>query len=200
MGIISHAHVCIYWWIIHRASLQNASNKPMKSHDDNQNNMQYVRIDFNVSLQSCAYGIIAWLAWFVINFNIFLCLFSTSFTMPNSWPTGACTSSHPTILPSWKEKSSANWTETIWSSSLRTGGHRYRILKRWKSTRSCLGRKMMSAVKWCNVGMVMVMIHRWCDRCLSTTSKARDWYRYGWMNLCTVWLTIGPVHVMWRKF
>ena len=44
MGIISHAHVCIYWRIIHRASLQNASNKPMKFHDDNQNNTQHVRI------------------------------------------------------------------------------------------------------------------------------------------------------------
>ena len=44
MGIISHAHVCIYWWIIHSAYLQNVSNKPMKFHDDNQNNTQYVRI------------------------------------------------------------------------------------------------------------------------------------------------------------
>ena len=48
MGIISHAHVCIYWWIIHSASLQNVSNKPMKFHNDNQNNTQYVRISHNI--------------------------------------------------------------------------------------------------------------------------------------------------------
>ena len=44
MGIMSHAHLCIYWWIIHSASLQNVSNKPMKFHDDNQNNTQYIRV------------------------------------------------------------------------------------------------------------------------------------------------------------
>ena len=44
MGIISHAHLCIYWWIIHSASLQNVSNKPMKFHDDDQNNTQCVRM------------------------------------------------------------------------------------------------------------------------------------------------------------
>ena len=36
IGIISHAHVCIYWRIIHGACLQNASNEPMKFHDYNQ--------------------------------------------------------------------------------------------------------------------------------------------------------------------
>ena len=44
MEIISHApHVCIYWRI------QNASNKPMKFHDYNQNNMQYIRY-YNVKI------------------------------------------------------------------------------------------------------------------------------------------------------
>ena len=43
MGIISHAHLCMYWWIIHGAYLQNASNKPMKFQDYNQNNTQYYK-------------------------------------------------------------------------------------------------------------------------------------------------------------